>query len=41
MLLGLASDIHGDLPSLQAVALEPEREDLDEVVRLGDVERSS
>jgi putative phosphoesterase len=37
MLLGVVSDIHGNLPALQAVVAELEREHLDELVCLGDV----
>jgi putative phosphoesterase len=35
--LGLISDVHGNLPALDAVLAELEREDLDRIVCLGDV----
>jgi putative phosphoesterase len=37
VLLGVVSDIHGNLPALEAVVEELEREQLDELVCLGDV----
>lgn len=37
MRLGLIADIHGNLPALEAVLDELEREELDEVICLGDV----
>jgi putative phosphoesterase len=37
VLLGVLSDIHGNLPALEAVVAELERERVDEVVCLGDV----
>jgi putative phosphoesterase len=37
VLLGVISDIHGNLPALEAVVAELEREQVDELVCLGDV----
>ena len=37
MRVGLISDIHGNLPALDAVAADLEREGVDEIVCLGDV----
>ena len=37
MRLGLISDIHGNRPALDAVVAELEKEDLDQIVCLGDV----
>lgn len=37
MLLAVISDIHGNLPALEAVVAELEREQPDELVCLGDV----
>ena len=37
MRVGLISDIHGNRPALDAVLAELEREDVDQIVCLGDV----